>query len=90
MRIFLIRHGESVANTGENYEKRIPDHLVPLSENGRRQADEGGAWLKKYCDEREIDLAKARIWRSPFVRTRETADIIRWISTTVMRVSERY
>jgi broad specificity phosphatase PhoE len=28
MHIFLIRHGESLANVGENYEKRIPDHLL--------------------------------------------------------------
>ena len=40
MHIFLIRHGES--NTGENYEKRIPDHLVSLTEVGKEQARENG------------------------------------------------
>ena len=74
MRIFLIRHGESISNAGENFVNRVPDHLVPLTENGHNQARETGAWLKNYCDERGIDLSRARIWRSPFIRTRETAD----------------
>ena len=42
MHIFLIRHGESISNTGENYEKRIPDHLVLLTEVGKEQARENG------------------------------------------------
>lgn len=74
MHIFLIRHGESMSNTGENYVKRIPDHLVSLTENGKRQAAENGKWLKGYCDKKQIDLSKARIWRSPFLRTRQTSE----------------
>lgn len=74
MHIFLIRHGESISNAGENYEKRIPDHLVPLTEKGKAEARECGEWLKDYCDRRGIDLSRARIWRSPFLRTRQTAD----------------
>ena len=74
MHIFLIRHGESMANVGENFEKRIPDHLVPLTENGKEQARRQGEWLAEYCRKNGVDLARARIWRSPFRRTRETAD----------------
>ena len=74
MHIFLIRHGESLANVGENYEKRIPDHLVPLTENGKEQARKNGEWLAAYCRKKGIDLSGARIWRSPFLRTRQTAD----------------
>ena len=74
MHIFLIRHGESIANAGENYEKRIPDHMVPLTESGIEQARENGVWLANYCKEKNIDLSKARIWRSPYLRTRQTAD----------------
>lgn len=74
MHIFLIRHGESVANVGENYEKRIPDHLVSLTENGKQQAFQNGRWLKKHCDEHNIDLSRARIWRSPYLRTRQTSE----------------
>ncbi len=74
MHIFLIRHGESVSNAGENYVKRIPDHLVSLTENGKQQARENGKWLANYCKEKSIDLTKARIWRSPFLRTRQTCE----------------
>ncbi len=74
MHIFLIRHGESVANVGENYVKRIPDHLVPLTDRGKARARENGEWLAGYCREKGIDLSRARIWRSPFQRTRQTAD----------------
>ncbi|MBR2650111.1 MAG: phosphoglycerate mutase family protein [Clostridia bacterium] len=74
MHIFLIRHGESISNTGENYINRIPDHLVPLTEKGKEQARGAGAWLLDYCRERGIDLSRARIWRSPYLRTRQTAD----------------
>lgn len=77
MHIFLIRHGESMANAaiaGGDFDRTV-DHLVPLSEHGREQAKEGGEWLKKYCDDKGIDLGAARIWRSPFKRTRETAEL---------------
>ena len=74
MHIFLIRHGESRANVGQNYERRLPDHLVPLTERGKAQADEAGAFLAKHCQKKGIDLSRARIWRSPFLRTRETAE----------------
>lgn len=74
MHIFLIRHGESMANTGENYGPRIPDHAVSLTENGKQQAFQNGKWLKEYCNENGIDLNKARIWRSPYLRTRQTSE----------------
>ena len=74
MHIFLIRHGESIANIGANYEKRIPDHLVSLTENGKVQARENGEWLANYCREKNIDTSNARIWRSPYLRTRQTCD----------------
>ena len=73
MHIFLIRHGESMMNSGENYVKRIPDHLVPLTENGIRQANENAKWLAGYVEKNGIDLSHARIWTSPFLRARQTA-----------------
>lgn len=74
MHIFLIRHGESVANVGANYEARLPDHLVPLTERGREEARREGEWLADYCRRRGLDLSRARLWRSPYRRTRETAE----------------
>ena len=64
MNIFLIRHGESISNVGENYVKRIPDHLVSLTEKGKEQARENGKWLADYCKENGVALSRARIWRS--------------------------
>ena len=74
MHIFLIRHAESVSNAGENYTKRIPDHLVSLTEQGMRQAEEQGKWLAEYCRAKGVDLTHARIWRSPYLRTRQTSE----------------
>ena len=74
MHIFLIRHGESVANVGENYVSRVPDHLVSLTEEGKKQARETGVRLAEYCRKKGIDLSAARIWRSPFLRTRQTSE----------------
>ena len=74
MHIFLIRHGESMANNGSNYVKRIPDHLVQLSDVGKKQAYDAGVWLKKYCKQQAVSLENARIWRSPYLRTRQTSE----------------
>ena len=74
MHIFLIRHGESMTNVGENYEKRLPDHLVSLTERGKEQAFREGQFLRRYCDEHGVDLTRARIWRSPYLRTRQTSE----------------
>ncbi len=74
MHIFLIRHGESNSNTGENFVSRVPDHLVSLTENGLKQADENGKWLAEYCKKKGINLENAMIWRSPYLRTRQTCD----------------
>lgn len=74
MHIFLIRHGESKANVGENYELRLPDHLVSLTDRGKKQAYVQGKWLAEYCRQTGVDLGKARIWRSPYLRTRQTSE----------------
>ena len=74
MHIFLIRHGESIANAGENYVKRTPDHLVSLTEKGKEQARENGKWLADYCRQNDVDMSCERLWRSPYLRTRQTCD----------------
>ncbi len=74
LRVFLIRHGESIANIGGNYVERIPDHLIRLSEKGKQQAHDAGIWLANYCSTNGICLDHARIWKSPYLRTRQTAE----------------
>ena len=76
MKIFLIRHGESIQNTKESYGKSIPDSKIVLTNKGKEQARKAGEFLKDFCEKENIDLDKARMWVSPFERTRETARII--------------
>ncbi|MDO4282779.1 MAG: phosphoglycerate mutase family protein [Clostridia bacterium] len=87
MKIFLIRHGESIANVGENYKERILDSKVTLTENGIHQALVAGRWLKEYCDINGIDLNQAVIWRSPYKRTIQTCDAFNQ-SLKIKRIKE--
>lgn len=76
MNIFLIRHGESIQNTKENYLKKVPDHLVSLTKKGLQEAEETGLFLKKYLQEHNYSTSNATLWVSPYKRTRQTAEII--------------
>ena len=76
MKIFLIRHGESMQNTKENYSIGLPDHKVYLTEQGKEEAKLAGHFLKQYIADNEIDLSNSVMWVSPYTRTRETASII--------------
>ena len=42
MRIFLVRHGESLGNLDERAYSQFGDHNVPLTQWGHRQAAEAG------------------------------------------------
>ena len=75
MRIFLIRHGESIQNTNEN-PQNLPDHLVTLTQKGEQQASECGEFLKKFCSDNNIDLQKSTLFVSTYERARQTAKII--------------
>lgn len=76
MKIFLIRHGESMQNTKENYSIGLPDHKVYLTDKGKEEAKEAGIFLKKYISDNKIDLSNSVMWVSPYTRTRQTASII--------------
>ena len=76
MKIFLIRHGESMQNTKENYKVGLPDHKVYLTEKGKEEALKAGEFLSTYLSENGIDLSNSVMWVSPYTRTRETASII--------------
>ena len=74
--LFLIRHAVSKQNEGINITEKLPDHAVELSENGIKMARETGIWLNQYLIENNIDLSHARLYVSPFTRTRQTAQLI--------------
>jgi hypothetical protein len=71
VRVYLIRHGESEANIRPALLQEQSDHMIPLSEEGRRQAAQVGEFLKALKLEE-----KCRILVSPYKRARDTADII--------------
>ena len=79
MKMFLIRHGESMQNTKENYEIGLPDHKIYLTEKGKEEALKAGEFLLSYIHDNNIDLSNSVMWVSPYTRTRETASIINGI-----------
>ena len=76
MKIFLIRHGESMQNTKENFKIKLPDHKVYLTERGKIEAERAGEFLSKYLIDNNISTDNSVLWISPYERTRETARII--------------
>jgi 2,3-bisphosphoglycerate-dependent phosphoglycerate mutase len=77
MRIFLVRHGESLGNLNEEAYGQFGDHNVPLTQWGHRQAVEAGEAIAFYLDGvPSAGFRKLRIWYSPFLRTRQTKDAL--------------
>lgn len=74
MRIFLIRHGESMQNVKQS--DNIADHNVSLTSLGREQARKSALALKNYLNTHDIDMSRknTRVWVSPYVRTKETCE----------------
>lgn len=76
-RIFLVRHGESMGNVDKNIHRTHADHAIPLSDRGHEQAVAAGKFLDTYLTEMvdRIDKpVRPRLWTSPYLRTRQTAD----------------
>jgi broad specificity phosphatase PhoE len=66
-RIVLIRHGNSAANADKSVRATIPDHRIPLTEQGHRDAKDAGVRLKELFGKQTI-----QVYLSPYLRTRET------------------
>ncbi len=78
MKIYFVRHGQSVANVNDL--EQGPDE--PLSDLGREQA----AFVAK----RLSDLGVERIIASPYERTRQTAEIINGVLNLPLTYSELF
>jgi broad specificity phosphatase PhoE len=85
MRIFLVRHGQSMGNVDKTVHETTADHAIPLSPEGHRQAKEAGLVLSRYIDGlyplpspakmwKEQKQPHIRLWTSPYLRTRQTSD----------------
>jgi 2,3-bisphosphoglycerate-dependent phosphoglycerate mutase len=91
MRILLVRHGESLGNVDRVVHATTADHAVPLSDRGLEQAREAGRWLAAYLGRVGGEGSHVRLWVSPYLRTRQTADALQetagaWITDRVEHV----
>lgn len=66
-RIILIRHGESIGNIDKSVYSRLPDYKLPLSKNGKIQAEDCGKNLKNITKNESCMFYVSPLWR-----TRET------------------
>jgi 2,3-bisphosphoglycerate-dependent phosphoglycerate mutase len=73
LRIFLVRHGESLGNLDRHIYHQLPDHRVPLSPEGQHQATAAGAFLRDWLTANP-PTGRCRLHFSPYLRTRDTAD----------------
>ncbi len=69
--IIILRHGESEANVNKVLYEDTPDHLMQLTEKGRKQCIECGKSLKSVLYGKRIT-----VWNSPYTRTRQTSEIV--------------
>jgi 2,3-bisphosphoglycerate-dependent phosphoglycerate mutase len=82
MRIFLVRHGQSKSNVDWSENQRVADHAIELSEEGHMQAKAAGTFINDYLHDNVVlrsepdSIPRVRMWRSPYTRTRQTADHI--------------
>lgn len=90
-RVFLVRHGQSQSNVDPSKNKKIPDHMIELTSEGRKQAKAAGLFLDSYIRENlgeqgwftqlfapkhHVNYPYIRMWNSPYTRARQTASEI--------------
>ncbi|HUQ54944.1 histidine phosphatase family protein [Lentzea sp.] len=71
MRIILLRHGQSLGNVDELAYCRIPDHALPLTETGERQAVAAGATIRSLVGDGPVAA-----YVSPYRRTQRTFELL--------------
>ncbi|MCP2095945.1 Broad specificity phosphatase PhoE [Actinosynnema pretiosum] len=71
VRIILLRHGQSLGNVDELAYCRVPDHTMPLTPLGEREAKEAGDRVKALLQD-----VPAAVYVSPYTRTRSTLRLL--------------
>jgi broad specificity phosphatase PhoE len=71
VRIILLRHGQSLGNVDELAYCRIPDHALPLTELGEREARAAGPTISRL-----IGAGPVAAYVSPYQRTRRTFELL--------------
>lgn len=73
LNIFLVRHGFSAGNKDKKVHHDLPDHAIPLAEEGLAQAWASGLAIQHYLFSNNLHKSHVRLWQSPYLRTRQTA-----------------
>lgn len=81
-RIVLVRHGESQGNADDTVYERVPDHALPLTRRGHRQAEATGQDLRELFGRERLS-----VYVSPYRRTLETLGAFR-LDPALVRVRE--
>jgi len=91
-RIFLVRHGQSLANVDKKLYQKITDHAISLSEEGKKQSKEAGEIIVNYLktiygSDIPPENYNCKLWTSTYKCARETSEIIQetagnWIQST--------
>jgi 2,3-bisphosphoglycerate-dependent phosphoglycerate mutase len=89
MRILLVRHGQTPANLDKSFYLQTADHKVPLSLLGHDQARAAGAFVRGFMKDR-CPGETARLWMSPYDRTRQTAAAIMETAGDVIRDAKEH
>ena len=74
--IYLVRHGESEANVDLAKYHEKPDHAISLTDIGHQQAAKTAQFFAQHFKEMQENtgvLPHIRLWKSPYLRTRQTA-----------------
>ena len=76
MTILLVRHAESAANVDHLVYGHTADHIIKLTEKGRQQAKDAGIFINDWF-KNNPPKAPVRLWASPYIRTTQTALLLR-------------
>lgn len=71
MRLILLRHAECLGNVDKSAYTTIPDHSLPLTEHGERQARDVGPLIRDL-----IGGERFGVYVSPYARTLRTLDLL--------------
>jgi len=75
MRMFIVRHGESLGNIHESAYADRQDHNVPETQWGYEQMVGAGKHIDQYYEDRpELAGRKLRVWHSPMLRTVQSTE----------------
>lgn len=69
LRIFLVRHGQSIGNVNKEIYAEVPDYALQLTDLGWRQAEYAG---KEILNIVGTESSSIQFYVSPFWRTRQT------------------